>query len=132
MVPYQYDLLSIGDVTPQGWIKDQLQLQASGLSGNLFKFYRYVKASTWLGGTEEYSELHESAPYWYNAIVPLAYVLDDERLKALKGNMRWDRAGVAFRMDGQPQHFITSIGVGIRSRCMRVLSMPSIAMHART
>lgn len=37
--------------------------------------------STWLGGTYEYSELHESAPYWFNYIVPLAYTLDDPRLK---------------------------------------------------
>jgi hypothetical protein len=62
-------------------MRDQLTLQGSGLAGNLFDFYRYVKDSTWLGGTEEYSELHESAPYWYNANVPLAYVLGDERLK---------------------------------------------------
>lgn len=82
LVPYRYSLLDIREVKPEGWIEDQLQLQANGLSGNLVSFYRYVKESTWLGGTEEHSELHESAPYWYNAIVPLAYVLDDQRLKS--------------------------------------------------
>lgn len=81
LVPMKYDLLPIGAIQPQGWVKDQLELEAGGLAGHLFDFYRYVKRSQWLGGTEEYSELHESAPYWYNGIVPLAYVLDDERLK---------------------------------------------------
>lgn len=81
VAPFTYDLLPIGEIKPQGWIKDQLVLQGAGLPGNLFTFYRYVKDSFWVGGSEEYSELHEAAPYWYNAIVPLAYVLDDKRLK---------------------------------------------------
>jgi hypothetical protein len=81
LVPFKYDLLPVGTIQPLGWVNDQLKLEADGLAGHLFDFYRYVKRSQWLGGTEEYSELHESAPYWYNGIVPLAYVLNDERLK---------------------------------------------------
>jgi hypothetical protein len=80
LVPQKYDLLPVGVVQPQGWFKDQLQLESDGLAGHLFDFYRYVKRSQWLGGVDEYSELHESAPYWYNGIVPLAYVLNDTRL----------------------------------------------------
>jgi hypothetical protein len=80
LAPYKYDLLPIGSISPQGWMKSQLELQANGLAGHLFNFYRYVNDSLWLGGTYEYSELHEAAPYWYNGIVPLAYTLRDERL----------------------------------------------------
>lgn len=82
LVPFIYDLLPIGEVKPLGWMKDQLQLEANGLAGHLFDFYRYVKSSTWLGGTYEYSQLNEAAPYWYNGLVPLAYILDDQRLKS--------------------------------------------------
>ncbi|GAB7354590.1 hypothetical protein MBLNU459_g5034t2 [Dothideomycetes sp. NU459] len=82
LVPFTYDLLNIGEIEPRGWISDQLQLEANGLAGNLYNFYRYVKESTWLGGTYEYSELHESAPYWYNGLVPLAYLLKNDALQS--------------------------------------------------
>lgn len=47
----------------------------------MFDFYRYVANSTWMGGQDEYSDLIESATYWFNYIVPLAWTLDDDRLK---------------------------------------------------
>ena len=47
----------------------------------MFDFYRYVGKSTWMGGQDEYSDLRESATYWFNYIVPLAWTLDDNRLK---------------------------------------------------
>lgn len=81
LAPFKYDLLPLGIVKPRGWMKDQLEAAAAGFPGHIFDFYRYVKSSTWMGGQSEYSDLHESAPYWYNGIVPLAYILDDSRLK---------------------------------------------------
>ncbi|KAI1820352.1 duf1680 domain-containing protein [Xylaria intraflava] len=76
-----YQALPLGSVSPQGWLKDQLEKSATGLAGNLFDFYRFVKDSQWLGGNTEYSTLHESAPYWFNGLVPLAFGLDDSTLK---------------------------------------------------
>lgn len=72
----------MGAIKPLGWLHDQISLSAEGLGGHLFDFYRYVNQSTWLGGDYEYSELNEAAPYWFNYIVPLAWVLDDARLKS--------------------------------------------------
>ncbi|VUC33092.1 unnamed protein product [Clonostachys rosea] len=79
LVPLKYELFPLGTIKPNGWLKDQLRLSALGLGGNLFHFYRFVKESTWLGGTWEYTPLNEAAPYWYNYIVPLAYSLDQSR-----------------------------------------------------
>lgn len=82
LVPFKYTTFPVGSIAANGWLHDQLELSASGLGGHLFDFYRYVQRSTWLGGTFEYSELNEAAPYWFNYIVPLAWTLDDARLKA--------------------------------------------------
>lgn len=80
-MPFKYSPFPLGSVKTTGWLQDQLQLCANGLGGHLFDFYDYVAKSTWVGGECEYSELNESAPYWFNAIVPLAWTLDDARLK---------------------------------------------------
>ncbi|KAI1093496.1 hypothetical protein F5B19DRAFT_449596 [Rostrohypoxylon terebratum] len=76
-----YQSFPLGTIKPRGWFKDQLSLEADGLAGNLYDFYRYVHDSMWIGGSSEYSVLHESSPYWFNSIVPLAFGLDDPRLK---------------------------------------------------
>ncbi|KAK1725879.1 uncharacterized protein BDZ83DRAFT_575663 [Colletotrichum acutatum] len=77
LVPLHFDTYPLGTIKPNGWFRDQLRLSAKGLGGNLFYSYRFVKESTWLGGTWEYTPLNEAAPYWYNYIVPLAYTLDE-------------------------------------------------------
>ncbi|KAH8423913.1 uncharacterized protein LDX57_001665 [Aspergillus melleus] len=76
-----YTPLTLGSIKPQGWLKDQLELGANGLGGNMFEFYRFVHNSRWIGGEDEYSGLAEASPYWFNGVVPLAFGLDDDRLK---------------------------------------------------
>jgi uncharacterized protein len=80
--------LPLGAVRPDGWLLRQLRIQADGLSGHLDEFWPSVDAnSAWLGGT---GEDWERGPYFCDGLVPLAYLLDDERLIAKA--QRWMNA----------------------------------------
>lgn len=75
----KYTMLPLGTVKPSGWLKRQLRIQADGLSGHLDEFWPDIKDSAWFGGT---AEGWERAPYWMDGLIPLAWTLDDEGLKA--------------------------------------------------
>ena len=54
--------LPVGAVRPAGWLRDQLQIQANGLTGHLDEFWPYVsRQSGWLGGP---GDEWERAPYY--------------------------------------------------------------------
>ncbi|KAG8707752.1 hypothetical protein FRC08_000312 [Ceratobasidium sp. 394] len=81
LAPKTFTNLNLGEIKPTGWLKNQLTIQAEGLAGNLNLFYPLVTESSWTGGTKNYSNLNEAGSYWYNGIVPLAYTIDNPRLK---------------------------------------------------
>ncbi|HZJ82563.1 MAG TPA: beta-L-arabinofuranosidase domain-containing protein [Clostridia bacterium] len=70
--------LTTSEIKPEGWLLDQLKIQASGLSGNLDKFWPDIKDSQWIGGD---AEGWERVPYWLDGFIPLAWLLDDEDMK---------------------------------------------------
>ena len=76
--PSAYEPLPLGAIRPKGWLLNQLRIQAEGLSGNLDEFWPDVADSAWIGGK---AEGWERGPYWLDGLVPLAFLLDDERLK---------------------------------------------------
>lgn len=78
--PNRFHLLPLTAVRPTGWLRRQLEVQASGLSGHLDEIWPDVGSNSgWLGGT---GESWERGPYFLDGLVPLAYLLDDDRLKA--------------------------------------------------
>jgi hypothetical protein len=72
-----YIKLPLGAVKPSGWLKSQLTDQANGLTGNLDDFWPDLVNSSWHGGN---GEAWERGPYFLDGLVPLAYLLNDERL----------------------------------------------------
>lgn len=40
--------LSVGSIRPAGWLKDELTLQAQGISGQLPYFWHYLNSTVWL------------------------------------------------------------------------------------
>lgn len=73
-----YTKLPLGSIKPEGWLKAQLEAQAEGLTGHVDDFWPDLVNSAWRGGE---GEAWERGPYFLDGLVPLAYLLDDERLK---------------------------------------------------
>ena len=73
--------LPLGTIRARGWLKSQLECMASGMSGHLDETYPEVvgKRNGWLGGD---GDGWERGPYWIDGLLPLAYILGDERLIA--------------------------------------------------
>ncbi|MDP6112656.1 MAG: hypothetical protein QGG53_12375, partial [Planctomycetota bacterium] len=69
--------MPLGAIEPRGWLQQQLKIQADGLSGHLDEFWPDVRDSAWFGGD---ADSWERAPYWLDGIIPLAFLLGDERL----------------------------------------------------
>jgi DUF1680 family protein len=77
--------LPLGAVKPEGWLKNQLEIQSKGLTGNLEEIWESVGSyNAWLGGT---GDAWERAPYYLDGLVPLAYLLEDEKL--IKKAQKW-------------------------------------------
>ncbi len=78
--PQAFYLLPTGAITPRGWLRRQLEIQAAGLGGHLDETWPDVGPdSGWLGGK---GESWERGPYFLDGLVPLAWQLDSDELKA--------------------------------------------------
>ena len=63
--------LPLGSVRPQGWLKEQLERMADGMTGELDEVYESVVGprNGWLGGD---GDCWERGPYWLDGLLPLA------------------------------------------------------------
>lgn len=75
----RWNFFTSKEIKPQGWLRDQLILQAKGLCGNLDKVWPDVRDSAWIGGDREG---WERVPYWLDGFIPLAFLLEDEDMIA--------------------------------------------------
>jgi uncharacterized protein len=98
LAPAALQALPLGAVEPSGWLLAQLRLQAEGLTGHLEEIWPDVGPNSgWLGGD---GEDWERGPYYCDGLIPLAYLLKDERLIAKA--RRWVEWTLASqRSDGQ-------------------------------
>lgn len=76
-----YVELPLGAIRANGWLREMLERQRSGATGQMDRLYPQVMGprNGWLGGD---GDQWERGPYWIDGLLPLAYILDDEQLKA--------------------------------------------------
>lgn len=74
-----YKEVNLGEIQPEGWLNDQLETMNTNSTGHLDEIYDKIKIDNgWLGGQ---GDSWEETPYWLDGAVPLAYLLDDQKLK---------------------------------------------------
>jgi hypothetical protein len=76
--------LPVGATKPAGWLRDELQLQAKGISGQLPMFWPFFNASNWVT-SEPGMAPAQYIPYYLNGLVPLSFQLpEDDNLVSLR------------------------------------------------
>ena len=81
--PAALNVLPVGRVCPQGWLRLQLELQRDGITGHAEELYDDIGNSDWLTGARRGKQYAwERGPYYAKGLVSLAFALDDDALKA--------------------------------------------------
>ena len=81
--PCALNVLPVGKVRPEGWLRTQLELQRDGITGHAEELYDDIGNSDWLTGAHRGKQYAwERGPYYAKGLVSLAFALDDEALKA--------------------------------------------------
>jgi hypothetical protein len=108
LVENAFLMLPLGSIRPAEWLHTQLRMQANGLTGHLDEFWPDIADSAWVGGK---GEGWERGPYWLDGLVPLAFLLDDERLKQ------------------KAQHWIMNPPPCSQTMTGRLISSPTLGLH---
>src|SRR6266404_154859 len=74
--------LPIGSINPKGWLRHQLALEASGMTGHLPEISKWCKfeGNAWVASDGQGHSGWEELPYWLKGFGDLGYVLRDERI----------------------------------------------------
>ncbi len=81
--------LPIGSITPKGWLRFQLQLEADGMTGHLEEISQWCKFndSAWASPSGQGKFGWEELPYWLKGYGDLGYVLNDPKI--IRGARKW-------------------------------------------
>ncbi|HWW03261.1 MAG TPA: beta-L-arabinofuranosidase domain-containing protein [Candidatus Acidoferrum sp.] len=87
--PSPFLKLPIGSITPRGWLRHQLELEAQGMTGHLEEISKWCKfeGNAWADPQGQGHSGWEELPYWLKGYGDLGYVLKDESLA--KEARRW-------------------------------------------
>jgi Beta-L-arabinofuranosidase, GH127 catalytic domain/Beta-L-arabinofuranosidase, GH127 middle domain len=82
LVPSPLLKLPIGAITPKGWLRHQLELEADGMTGHLEDLSKWCnfKQSAWASPEGQGKFGWEEVPYWLKGFGDLGYVLGDQRI----------------------------------------------------
>jgi len=75
----EFNALPLGTIKPEGWLKDQLSVQADGYSRRVDEEWPDVARSGWIGGD---AEGWERFPYYIDGFIGLAVQTQDQELIA--------------------------------------------------
>ncbi len=75
-----YAELPLGAIQPEGWLRNELERMAEGMTGHLDQWYPEVcgPRNAWLGGD---GDTWERGPYWIDGLYPLSRILGDKQLQ---------------------------------------------------
>eukprot|EP00729_Bicosta_minor_P018613 gene18613-20628_t len=77
--------LNVGAIKPNGWLLDELTLQAKGITGQMPYFWHFFNNSAWMGGKGSGGGAGQQyIPYYVNGLFPLSFMVDDANLIGLR------------------------------------------------
>jgi len=93
--PSPFYKLPIGSITPKGWLRHQLELEADGMTGHLEEISKWCNfaESAWASRDGQGKWGWEELPYWLKGYGDLGYVLKDEKI--IKNARKWIDAVLA-------------------------------------
>lgn len=87
--PAPFAKLPLQSIQPQGWLKQELDNEATGFTGNLMNISEFLnpKNNAWLNVSGLGDHGWEEVPYWLRGYVDLAYIRRDPTM--IKEAKRW-------------------------------------------